>query len=143
MFLVNSRLGLFSVATLPWRPFSLSYGAILPSSLTMLLPSAFGFSPRLPVLVCGTGTSITIAAFLDSVVPRLRYSIFAPRHASAKIADLPATIPLRLDRFFHSRLRFPSCVPTVLSIRSTGISTCCPSATACALALGPDLPRAV
>ena len=33
-------------------------------------------------------------------------------------------------------------VPTVLSYCSTGISTCCPSATALALALGPDLPRA-
>ena len=33
-------------------------------------------------------------------------------------------------------------VPTVLSYRGTGISTCCPSATAPALALGPDLPRA-
>ena len=33
-------------------------------------------------------------------------------------------------------------VPTVLSYCSTGISTCCPSTTAFALALGPDLPRA-
>ena len=35
-----------------------------------------------------------------------------------------------------------SCVPTVLINRSTGISTCCPSATPPGLALGPDLPRA-
>src|SRR5699024_5018034 len=34
------------------------------------------------------------------------------------------------------------CVPTVLMIRSTGISTCCPSTTSFDLALGPDLPRA-
>ncbi len=33
-------------------------------------------------------------------------------------------------------------VPTVLLYCSTGISTCCPSTTAFALALGPDLPRA-
>ena len=33
-------------------------------------------------------------------------------------------------------------VPTVLSYDSTGISTCCPSATSFDLALGPDLPRA-
>ena len=33
-------------------------------------------------------------------------------------------------------------VPAVLSVRSTGISTCRPSATALALVLGPDLPRA-
>ena len=34
------------------------------------------------------------------------------------------------------------CVPTVLIYHSTGISTCCPSATSSDLALGPDLPRA-
>ena len=36
-------------------PFSRSYGVFLPSSLTTLLPLACGFSPRLPVSVCGTG----------------------------------------------------------------------------------------
>ena len=34
------------------------------------------------------------------------------------------------------------CVPTVLLYCSTGISTCCPSATSFDLTLGPDLPRA-
>jgi hypothetical protein len=38
------------------RPFSRSYGAILPSSLTRVLPIALVFSTRLPVSVCGTGT---------------------------------------------------------------------------------------
>ena len=33
--------------------FSRSYGVILPSSLTMLLPSALGFSPHPPVSVYG------------------------------------------------------------------------------------------
>ena len=37
-------------------PFSRSYGVILPSSLTMLLPFVLGSSPHLPVSVCGTGT---------------------------------------------------------------------------------------
>ena len=36
-------------------PFSRSYGVILQSSLTRVLPSVLGFSPRLPVSVCGTG----------------------------------------------------------------------------------------
>ena len=64
MFLLNSCLGLFSAARPPWRPFSRSYGAILPSSLTMLLPSALGFSPHPPVSVYGTGVYGAIAAFL-------------------------------------------------------------------------------
>lgn len=39
------------------HPFSRSYGVILPSSLTRVLSITLGFSPRLPVSVCGTGTS--------------------------------------------------------------------------------------
>ncbi len=58
------------------------------------------------------------------------------------MADLPAMQLLRLYRSLHSRLCLPHCVPTFLFIRSTGISTCYPSTTALALALGPDLPRA-
>jgi hypothetical protein len=38
------------------HPFSLSYGVNLPSSLTRVLSLALGFSPHLPVSVCGTGT---------------------------------------------------------------------------------------
>ena len=49
---------------------------------------------------------------------------------------------LRLHRYFHSRLMLCLCVPTFLILRSTGISTCCPSTTSFDLALGPDLPRA-
>ena len=66
MFLLNSCLSLFSAARSPWHPFSRSYGVILPSSLTMLLPPALGFSPHPPVSVYGTGTIQTIAAFLDA-----------------------------------------------------------------------------
>ncbi len=36
-------------------PLSLTYGVNLPSSLTTLLPIVLGFSPHLPVSVCGTG----------------------------------------------------------------------------------------
>ena len=50
--------------------------------------------------------------------------------------------PTSLAPGFHSRVVLSTRVPTVLSYRSTGISTCCPSATSFDLALGPDLPRA-
>ena len=56
VFLLNSCLGQFSAASSHWHSFSRSYGVILPSSLTMLLPSALGFSPHPPVSVYGTGT---------------------------------------------------------------------------------------
>ena len=55
---------------------------------------------------------------------------------------MPDVLLPRLRRAFRSRLALSACVPTVLSYDSTGISTCCPSATSLDLALGPDLPRA-
>ena len=63
MFLVNSRLGLFTAATFPWHPFSRSYGVILPSSLTIVLSLTLGFSPHLPVSVYGTGTLLLTRGF--------------------------------------------------------------------------------
>ena len=108
----------------------------------MLLPPALGFSPHPPVSVYGTGTARTIAAFLDT------WLTCFPTYASVRItssdcqADLPAWLLPRLHAAFHSAPMLSTYVPTVLSYCSAGISTCCPSATASALALGPDLPRA-
>ena len=89
MFLINSRLGLFSVTDSRRFPLSLSYGVILPSSLTTLLPSACGYSPRLPVSVYGTGTMITIAAFLDSMGTSASLLIFARPRFAFESTDLP------------------------------------------------------
>ena len=72
----------------------------------------------------------------------LHYLISLHITSSAYVTDLPVTHLPRLCRSFHSRLMLSTCVPTVLFICGTGISACCPSATALALALGPDLPRA-
>ena len=108
----------------------------------MLLPSAFGFSPHPPVSVYGTGAVCTIAAFPGT------WLTYFPTESSVHItssdchADFPTWLLPRLYTAFHSVPMLPTCVPTVLSYRSTGISTCCPSATSFDLALGPDLPRA-
>ena len=143
MFLLNSCLGHFSAACLRRHLLSRSYEVILPSSLTMLLPSALGFSPHPPVSVYGTGMIQTIAAFLDSMDSGT--SLLEIRSASRIAISSEIfyqTLTPRLHRFFHSRLSLSSCVPTVLLYHSTGISTCCPSTTSFDLALGPDLPRA-
>ena len=142
MFLLNSCLSLFSAACVSRHPFSRSYGVILPSSLTMLLPPALGFSPHPPVSVYGTGTYKTIAAFLDGW--SACFATLFSLHVTLLdcLADLPAMLLLRLYRYFHSRPMLSFRVPTVLFICGTGISTCCPSATHFCLALGPDLPRA-
>ena len=72
VFVVNSRLGLSSAAG-PRSAreglhacrlsFSRGYGHVLPSSLTRVFPRTLGFSPRLPVSVCGTGTSSLTRGF--------------------------------------------------------------------------------
>ena len=114
----------------------------MPSSLTMLLPSALGFSPHPPVSVYGTGTVQTIAAFLGTWLAYF-VTLSSLRITSLGCMEVLPSIPLlRLHRFFHSRLMRSTCVPTVLLYCSTGISTCCPSATPLGLALGPDFPRA-
>ena len=78
VFLLNSRLGLFTAATSPWRPFSLSYGTNLPSSLTTLLPLALEFSSCPPVSVCGTGICFYTQSFSRLQLSVLPYSNFGP-----------------------------------------------------------------
>ena len=108
----------------------------------MLLPSALGFSPHPPVSVYGTGTGHTIAAFLGTQLAFFTTLISLRVYPSAYKADLLTLHLMSLHRYLHSRLMLSACVPTFLMIRSTGISTCCPSATPFGLVLGPDLPRA-
>ena len=63
MFLLNSRLGLFTVISMSFSreglhksryPFSRSYGVSLPSSLTRVISSALEYSSYLPVSDYGT-----------------------------------------------------------------------------------------
>ena len=125
MFLLNSCLCLFSVANSRWLPLSRSYGVILPSSLTTLLPLALGFSPHLPVSVCGTGTLAYARAFLASKHRGLPYYFSVP--------------------FAQLNQRLGSAIfkcPSSLRFGGYGISTVCASTTPCGLALAPGLPWA-
>ena len=144
MFLINSRLGLFTAATFLWLPFSRSYGVILPSSLTRVLPFVLEFSSRLPVSVCGTGTSKYLAAFLAGGDSKTSFPWSTPRHSSGfRLAFFTTSHPHCLDALF--RLRASSIFPChcfINSLGSTGLSTCCPSRTPFGLRLGPDLLRA-
>ena len=108
----------------------------------MLLPSALGSSPHPPVSVYGTGTLISIAAFLGTWLtcfPTIPSVHITP---SCCIGDFPPLPLPRLYASFLSALMLSTCVPAVLYQGSTGISACCPSATPLGLALGPDFPRA-
>ena len=103
MFLLNSCLGQFSAAWFPRHPFSRSYGAILPNSLTMLLPSALGFSPHPPVSVYGTGSIYTIAAFPDSHSTFFATLMFAPLHTSGLYGGFTCRTPPVLAPVFPFR----------------------------------------
>ena len=145
MFLINSRLGLFTAATFLWLPFSRSYGVILPSSLTRVLPFVLEFSSRLPVSVCGTGTSRLFSGFSR----QCGFNRFASLFRSPSALRLPTGVlhclpTLRLGRTFPSvRSVYPSVSPLhTSSFGGTGISTRCPSPTPFGLGLGPDLPWA-
>ena len=102
MFLLNSCLSLFTAALFQGHPFSRSYGVILPSSLTMLLPSALGFSPHPPVSVYGTGTCQTIAAFLGTWLTH-----FATLFRSASRLWVGSRFCLEVPSSACARLSFP------------------------------------
>ena len=73
----------------------------------------------------------------------LRYSDFAPRHASGLCrAYFTTRRPMRLDRLYHQPAHAILLCQCVTHIGGTGISTCCPSPTTIVLGLGPDLPWA-
>ena len=159
------RARIARIVTLMRPSFSRSYGGILPSSLTIVLPIALVFSTRPPVLVWGTGTVSTHCwAFLGSMG-----SVTSPNTARhrASAFTAPTFIGARLHAYPRTTIAWdhlPSCVPHQLpadgwSVRSpegeqplstrhwagrghggTGISTSCASTTPFGLALAPDLP---
>ena len=120
MFLLNSRLGHFSAPPSLEGPLSRSYRAILPSSLATDHSSAFGFSPRPPVSVSGTGRyRRTLEVFLGSMIRTAVRSAEAPRyfHLQDHPADLPTGLPYKLQRAYPSA-RGSSTSPSLLRIFS-------------------------
>src|SRR5262249_7703973 len=85
--------------TLPGRPFSRSYGTILPSSLTRVLPIALVFSTCPPVSVLVRARPTSLEAFLGGMVsgtsaPR---GLGIPSRASLP-APSPTTPPTRFPQ---------------------------------------------
>ena len=153
MFVVNSRLGLFSAAASSsnskclhrLRPsFSRSYGCILPSSLTRVFPRTLGFSPRLPVSVLVRATRFSLEAFLGSVVQlnsSFPWKTLSIGSRPYQYGDLPPYRPTAFDALFRSRAQLPSCV-TPSSIKSCRYRNfhLLSIAYALRLGLGPDFP---
>ena len=120
MFLLNSRLGHFSAPPVKEGPLSRSYRAILPSSLATDHSSAFGFSPRPPVSVSGTGRrGRTLEVFLGSMLTAAVRSPGGPRyyHLRKRQPVLPDRLSYGLQRAIPSA-RGPSTSPSLLRIRA-------------------------
>ena len=119
MFLVNSRLGLFSATTLGSRskslhhcgyPLSRSYGYILPSSLTRVLPRTLDSLPAYLCRFTVRAAAFSLEAFLGSVgsIPSGTSSLHIT--PQPQYTDLPVHQPARLYAIYHSRADLPSCV---------------------------------
>ena len=85
------------------------------------------------------GCDIRNSGFSRQPVSMLHYFCSLRITLSDCMADLPAILLWCLHRIFLFRPMPSRCVPTVLIYHSTGISTCCPSATSSDLALGHRL----
>ena len=115
----------------------------MPSSLTRVLPSVSGFSPRPPASVCGTGTLTIASAFsCQRGFTCFSTSTSIPITAQLTSAYFTTESPNRLDRFYHQPAHAILLCQCFTLTGGTGISTSCPSPTTFVLGLGPDLPWA-
>ena len=115
VFLLNSCLDLFSAPRLTEDPFFRRYGVNLPSSLTVIHPSALVYSTRLRVSVCGTGTSEVMFSGFSRQSVYLRYWI-VPKDAPYCQVRLFPWICLRKSTptLFNGLFRQPAAVSLLL-----------------------------
>ena len=117
----------------------------MPSSLTRFLPFVLGFSPHLPVSVCGTGALLLDSNFSrQREIPCFATYFHSASHPSLIVCVLHYTPASVLAPALPSTgSGYPSVsLPLSNAQGGTGISTSCPSPTTAVLGLGPDLPRA-
>ena len=96
----------------PRHPLSLTYGVNLPSSLTTLLPLVLGFSPHLPVSVCGTST-FTLDSGFSRQCGICHFGTFFPSPSGLRIirSFFPG-LSISLGRTFPAvRLTYPPASP--------------------------------
>ena len=127
------------------RSLSRSYGSSLPNSLTKVLPFPLVFSTHLPVSVCGTGTQVSLEAFLGGLGSIASALSDSPSLLSSSGLLTPLSTPTSLApaQPTAGQPTLPRLPFAQTSLRSTGILTCCPSATRFRLALGPTNPTRI
>ena len=144
--MVNSRMGRFSAAPAGYaseslhpqgRSFSRSYGANLPSSLAVVISNTLGFSPWVPVSVCGTVTFMLHGRLFSSQGVNCSRSNYRSPVPFSRAYN-PAYVP---DRHNQSPSSLPLGVPAASTHKGgAGILTCWPSPTPFGLGLGPTNP---
>ena len=138
MFLLNSRLSLFSAAT--------RVAPLLPKLRGHFAEFLNNASPA-GLWIFSSSTCVGLRygyAINNSGFSRRRGFLCFPTFIQSpsdftfrrRICLSPTA--LSLAGYFLSPVSLSFRVPTVLLLRSTGISTCCPSTTTFVLALGPD-----
>ena len=143
MFLLNSRLGLFSAASLeaPLLPKLRGHFAEFLNKGSLV---------RLRILSSPTCVGLRYGhphnyqrLFLSAWIHMLPYLNFGPHHGSAlRSAYFTTPQPNRLNRLYHQPAHAILLRQRVAHKGGTGISTSCPSPTTIVLGLGPDLPWA-
>ena len=143
MFLLNSRLGLFSAASFeaPLLPKLRGHFAEFLNKGSLV---------RLRILSSPTCVGLRYGhphncqrLFLSAWIHMLRYFNFAPHHGSASWnAYFTTSLPNRLDRLYHQPAHAILLRQRFAHKGGTGISTSYPSPTTVVLGLGPDLPWA-
>ena len=104
MFLVNSRLGLFTAPRRSGDPFFRRYGANLPSSLTRFLLRASVFSTILPVSVYDTvGLQLKLRSFSwQHGIVELPLSVDSVRVRVSELArSIQPSLPTHLDGYIQ------------------------------------------
>ena len=142
--MLNSCLGLFPAARPSGRaPLLPKLRGHFAEFLGNASPAGLGVLPPSTCVGLRYGCTADNSSFSWHMPCMLRYS-FSLRVTAPALwrAAFPPAGLLRLHRVLPPRPMLRTCVPAVLLPCSTGISTCCPSATRPRLALGPDLPRA-
>ena len=93
-------------------PLSRSYGYILPSSLTRVLPRTLGFSPRIPVSVYGTGGNSLTRSFSRQCGVSSFGSVSGTSTSRLRLTErgFAYVHPTRLYRNNQSPACLPSCV---------------------------------
>ena len=140
VFLLNSCLDLFSAPRfLNEGPFSRSYGANLPSSLTVNLSSASVFSTWPPVSVFGTGPGLIKRLSLTFLGSLLRYGYHFGRSLCVLSGFTIRLLPFNVLFRQHARLSLLR-HQRGSQTGGNGIFTVCPSHTPRGFCLGPGLP---